>query len=295
MARIQHRHPLVARAIRRVLYSDPSVFRTAKGVVWRLRRLLLSPVEIKGIPGRVHPNDFMTNTLSRARLETYAYYSRRHFERLGEELARVGKSWADIGSVIDFGCGYGRITRWLATVMAAGNVTACDVQEEAVRWCEREFGVCGLVACADIAPTPFGHYDLLFACSVLTHLSPRRIDAFLRTLPQIIRSGGVVVLSGKDHETAGTAHQTHQYLAAGTVLRALDQDGCYFHPYPHYRDQDIGDTYFTPEWLASRVVAQALDFRIVHHQPAGFFFSRDHRIPGHRQTSQRSYLLQRST
>jgi SAM-dependent methyltransferase len=294
MARLEHRHPMVVRAIRRVLHSHPAICSLGKGVVWRLRRLLLSPVKVEGIPGRVHPNDFMTNVLSRARLETYAYYSGRHFERLGEELAWVGKSWADIGSAIDFGCGYGRLTRWLPAVIAPHNVTACDIQEEAVRWCEREFGVRGLMAHPDIEPSAFGSYDLLLACSVLTHLSPRRIDAFLRTLPRIINAGGIVVFSGKDHQAARTSHQTHEYLAAATVRRALDRDGCYFHAYPHYRDKDIGDTYFTPEWLAPRIAVQAPDFRVVRHEAAGFLFSRDHRAPSQRQISHRSYLLQRS-
>ena len=65
--------------------------------------------------------------------EGYRHSSKSHFEALSEDLAEAGRPWDKISDFIDFGCGYGRVTRWMPSVLPASGITACDVNREAVR------------------------------------------------------------------------------------------------------------------------------------------------------------------
>lgn len=194
--------------------------------------------------------------------------ARSHFEFLTEELRRAGKEWKTIQSFIDFGCGYGRVTRWLPEVLSPQKITACDVKPQAVRWCEREFGVRGLIGCEKIQETSFEQYDALFACSVLTHLSKVQIDAFFEVLVRILKPGGIAVFTGKGSHSAGHADQTNEYLKPEQVFAALESVGYYFQSYPYYRNPDLGDTYFTREWLQQRL-PEGLE--LVHYSPKRFW------------------------
>jgi SAM-dependent methyltransferase len=249
------------RACLRGLHRSPFLYGVAKRIF--SARGLLPPRAVHGIPGRVHRNDFMVSDPRH-----YAKTSKEHFETLSEELAFADREWSKIKSFIDFGCGYGRVTRWLPTVIPADRVTAFDVNPKAVRWCEREFGVRGLVGRPEIAGTPFGKYDALFACSVLTHLSERMVDVFLQNLPKILHPGGVAVFTGKALNSAKMARETSVHLVSEVVEDSLERDGFYFQAYPHYRIPDLGDTFFTPEWLAARL-PQGLN--LVRHRTGKFW------------------------
>jgi len=108
------------------LHRHPGLYQFSKRMV-ELRGLL-PPVQVVGLPGRVHRNDLMA--LDR---EGYRHSSKSHFEALSEDLAEAGRPWDKISDFIDFGCGYGRVTRWMPSVLPASGITACDVNREAVR------------------------------------------------------------------------------------------------------------------------------------------------------------------
>lgn len=228
------------------LHRHPQIYRLAKRTV-ELRGFL-PPVPVEGLPGRVHRNDLMA--LDR---EAYRSSSKAHFQALSEDLAEAGQPWDQMGAFIDFGCGYGRVTRWLPSVLPKSAITACDVNREAVRWCEKEFGVNGLTVKGDLSATQLGHYDGLFACSVLTHLSSRRVQEFLHLVPRILNPGGVAVFTGKSEQTAQNVSHINPHLEPDAVSRALAEEGFFFEAYPHYRDPDLGDTYFTRAWLAAQL------------------------------------------
>jgi SAM-dependent methyltransferase len=268
---------IMKRWLTKQLHKDPRLFRVARGLLFTLRRSL-PPVVIEGLPGRIHPNDFMAKRLLPGKVEDYddyAKHSRTHFEIVSQALQRTGKSWSDVESVIDFGCGYGRVTRWLATAMSPDKVTACDVQAEAVRWCATEFGVRPLVAQPNITDTRFETYEVLFSISVATHLSPRRLKAFFRTLSRIINRGGVVIFSTHGPASARTAGRMKDITDPRKVLSDLDQSGSAFVPYPHYADAELGNTFLTHEYVVQSMAACAPKFVPVAYEEARFWGTQD--------------------
>ena len=56
----------------------------------------------------------------------------------------AGKTFDDVERWLDFGCGYGRVLRFLVERVPAGRISATDVIEEGVEFCRSEFGVTAL-------------------------------------------------------------------------------------------------------------------------------------------------------
>ncbi len=112
------------------------------------------------------------------------------------------------GRLLDWGCGCGRVLRWfllreefkiLNGAYAFGsNATplGCDVDPEAIDWCRQNYGArFELVPFDPPTPLPSAAYDLVIACSVLTHLDRERQMAWLQEVHRWLAPGGHFVAS----------------------------------------------------------------------------------------------------
>ncbi|MFM8415213.1 MAG: class I SAM-dependent methyltransferase [Planctomycetota bacterium] len=169
----------------------------------------------------------------------------------------------DTASVLDFGCGWGRLLRLLLHVVPEGMLYGVDSWDESIRLC-RESGLRCRLAVSDEVPTtlPFpGPFDLIFAFSVFTHLSERTARTVLATLRRVVRDDGLLCLTIRPVEY--WAHRG----GAGCEDLAARHRATGFAFAPHQRrpaaDGDItyGDTSLTlgalerlaPGWRISRV------------------------------------------
>ena len=99
-------------------------------------------------------------------------------------------------SILDFGAGAGRVTRWLRAAFPDAHISACDLRPEDMRFCGDRFRAETWVSGTDIAALSAPRrYDLIWVGSVLTHLSAPQardlIDKFLGWL----NVGGLLVMS----------------------------------------------------------------------------------------------------
>lgn len=99
------------------------------------------------------------------------------------------------GSVLDFGCGAGRLSQALAG--HADRVTGVDVSrpmlDTARRLNQRPNVTFVLNESADLAQFADGAYDLVFTSLVLQHLPRRLIEAYLGEFFRVLAPGGIVV------------------------------------------------------------------------------------------------------
>ena len=103
----------------------------------------------------------------------------------------------DEARVLDFGCGWGRLTRFLARDVAPGALFACDPVQEILDVC-RETGVPANLARSEFVPQrlPFDEtFDLVFAFSVFTHLSEGAHQACLRAIDASLAPGGLLIVT----------------------------------------------------------------------------------------------------
>lgn len=98
-------------------------------------------------------------------------------------------------AVLDWGCGCGRISRYLAWA-GAGRLLGCDIDAKAVAWCAAnlpgDFRRSG-----PEPPLPFAdsEADVVFASSVFTHLDEEHQQRWLEELRRVLAPGGLLIAS----------------------------------------------------------------------------------------------------
>ncbi len=156
--------------------------------------------------------------------------------------------------IMDYGCGYGRISRMLYYYSDPEAIWAVDPWDLAVNLC-REAGMVGNIAQSDYLPTslpaPEAAFDVMFAFSVFTHTSRNATDAALSSLRNHIAPNGLLVITIRPPEywvvNPEYAPQADAYQAKH------DAEGFAFAP--HGRDTvegeaTYGDTSMTLDFLA---------------------------------------------
>lgn len=111
----------------------------------------------------------------------------------------AGRSLSEFTSVLDWGCGCGRLTRHLIEALQASNtiITGIDIDQENIDWCQNNlprglFYLCGLQPPIHLSSATF---DLIVGLSVLTHLDESTQHAWLNELKRVAAPGAFLLLS----------------------------------------------------------------------------------------------------
>lgn len=107
-------------------------------------------------------------------------------------------------SVLDFGCGWGRLIRLFYKYIPTDRIYAVDPMEKSLAYCA-EAGLYGTFLKSDFIPrtlpTPSGlRFDFIFAFSVFTHLSPKVTSIALKTLGEHLTDDGVLAITIRPRE-----------------------------------------------------------------------------------------------
>ncbi len=116
-------------------------------------------------------------------------------------LATVGRSFKDFNRILDFGCGCGRVLRWLREDISASRLAGSDIDQPAVEWLRsRMLGVL-VRANESLPPLSFekGSFDLVLAYSIFSHLDERYQDAWLTELHRVTQPGGILLITVHGH------------------------------------------------------------------------------------------------
>ena len=152
----------------------------------------------------------------------------------------------DGARVLDFGCGWGRITRFLARDVPPERLFACDPVQGILDECERN-GVRATFACSDAHSDrlPFDEpLDLAFAFSVFTHLSEPAHERALDALHAGLRPRGTLVVTVRPPGHVGEPPGTpFAFVAHPPDERHFQWDGGEMH---------YGDTVITLDYVRER-------------------------------------------
>ena len=106
-------------------------------------------------------------------------------------------------SILDFGCGHGRVLRSLAADFPRARLTAADVDTAGVNFCAKTFGAIPVYSDIDFSRLAFNRrFDLIWVGSVFTHLRSERWMSLLELFRSILTEDGLLVFSthGSDVE-----------------------------------------------------------------------------------------------
>ena len=142
------------------------------------------------------------------------------FKNLENWLDEHGLGWGAFPRILDWGCGVGRLTRYLISETGAA-VTGIDVDPGAMAWCREHLPGGRFLAVGLHPPTVLADssFDLVVAVSVLTHLSEDQQHAWLSEMRRITRPGGLLFLSVR-----GPTQCAYMDLP-GAIYRRIDAEG----------------------------------------------------------------------
>ena len=119
-----------------------------------------------------------------------------------QALAKHGFEMPD--TILDFGCGAGRMIRWLEPEAKRGTVWGCDILAEDIEWLQRNLRPPFRFFTSTTLPTlpfPDGYFGLVYAGSVFTHIADLA-QAWLIEVRRIIEVSGIAYCTIHDKAAA---------------------------------------------------------------------------------------------
>jgi SAM-dependent methyltransferase len=164
---------------------------------------------------------------------------------------------AEIDSALDFGCGVGRVLRWLKD--CGLRLYGTDYDEEAVDWCRANLDFAEVCRNPLAPPLSFATntFGLVYAFSVFTHLPVSLQALWLEELTRVTRSGGLLLMT--------THGECYRGRLKGSERKTFDGGGVVVR-----RDQVAGTrvcSAFHPPAYVINTLAPYLD--LVQHVPQG--------------------------
>ncbi len=173
-------------------------------------------------------------------------------------LRDQGRTLSDLDSFLEFASGYGRFTRFLVTRLDPAKVTVSDIDQSAVDFSTRTFGVSGFYSTADAADLDHaGQYEVVFIASLFSHLAIECWTPWLERMYALVAPGGLLVFSTHGLYAREVIYGEHwrdkfEEPADGfSFLRTNETDGRL--PFDYY-----GSTFVTEAFVKDQIEARGL-------------------------------------
>ncbi|HEY1285176.1 MAG TPA: class I SAM-dependent methyltransferase [Solirubrobacterales bacterium] len=180
--------------------------------------------------------------------EHYLQVGAQMFSSIRAAVADAGTPAEQLGSVLDFGCGCGRVARYW-TGVDGPELSGCDYNGDLTGWCEANLPFMR-VAKNDVAPpTPYESqsFDLIYALSVLSHLDRPLQEGWVNEFRRLLRPGGLLVISvlGEMVRHRLSPEQSERFARGELIVerpRMAGRNLCTaYHPESFVRDDLLAD------------------------------------------------------
>lgn len=114
-----------------------------------------------------------------------------------DDIMRALNGALHFHTVLDFGCGCGRVLPFMQAALSDAQFHAVDIDEDAIRWVRGAHPHAQAQTTQGSPPLPYADasFDLIYAVSVWTHLDEDRQRAWLTEMRRVLKPGGVLVAS----------------------------------------------------------------------------------------------------
>ena len=219
----------------------------------------------------IHKNDVMFNSAQKP--EHYFWVGEVTVELILSVLLQSPTTY--VGEILDFGCGYGRVGRYLRAMFPWKNITFADVEDAATSFCASKFKGKALTT-----PKYFhelelpGKYDLIWLGSVFTHIDYERMKVLWSKMFVSLKPNGIII---------GTFRGTKMYQQYKLnpevskrdedLLEAYEKYGFAYRRYPGWTD-DWGLSLVSSDKLVC-LGADNPDARLVSYCEVGWAAAHD--------------------
>jgi SAM-dependent methyltransferase len=142
------------------------------------------------------------------------------------------KEFKDINniSVLDWGCGTGRIIRHLPLIGGINNsYFGCDYNKKYVDWCSKN--IAGVNFKLNNLNPPFSYennsFDFIYGISIFTHLSEELHYSWMQELTRVLKPNGILLLTthGEVHKFKLLPKEQEAYNTGNLVVHGYKKEG----------------------------------------------------------------------
>lgn len=176
-----------------------------------------------------------------------AYFEsgRNAFLSLVRVMHDLGRSVSTTNRMLEFACGYGRVTRHIVRTLPSSRLAVSDIVAEAVDFQRATFNVSGFVSHEDPGQCQIPEkYDVIFVASLFSHLPLTLWHQWLRKLHGALAPDGLLVFSVHGPNCVPSGH-------------AIGEDGFLYFKSSESALLDVniyGTTYVTREFVERSIV-----------------------------------------
>ncbi len=162
----------------------------------------------------------------------------------------------DPATILDFGAGAGRVTRWLRAAFPNAALDVCDLRQQDLDFCRDEFGARSWTSGTEISSLNApGRYDLIWLGSVATHLPAAQTVQMLKKMLSWTNRAGLAVISfhGRhafDRHNSGDIRYIHDE-GWNLMKNSYAESGYGYAEYLGYNGYGVSIT--KPSWIAGLV------------------------------------------
>jgi SAM-dependent methyltransferase len=146
----------------------------------------------QGTPRPVPPSETWISGKYGRTADEYLASGKRDVQDMLDILERAGVALTSSGNILEFGCGDGRMIRWLEHLAGDREVWGTDIDAGRILWCKQNLGrPFHFITNTAVPHLPFEdrHFGFVFAGSVFTHIDDLA-DSWIAELRRILRPGG---------------------------------------------------------------------------------------------------------
>lgn len=223
---------------------------------YRSLRNIIPPLPSEDIQVR------LTGTFGDASLR----YAFNQFRIIKELLGHQNINISQLDTILDFGCGYGRILRFFAKDGINAKMYGTDISKGLIEWCRNNIKFGDYHINNSWPPTDFKEntFSLIFAFSVFSHLSEKSHLLWLEELHRLLKPKGLLIFTIWVHPSKTRKyHEPHFPEYEKLIQDYEDNKYCYsnllYNGADTYGEALIPITYMKDSWTENFDILEVTD------------------------------------
>lgn len=171
-------------------------------------------------------------------------------EIVSDAVTQSGRSIDELETVLDFGCGCGRVARHMPDLTSA-RIFGSDYNHELVGWVRDSLPQITTAENEIQPPLAFGEgmFDLVYSISVFTHLTEELQHRWISDLARVIKPGGLLIFTthGERYLDRLGSAERKRFGTGEMVVQFDEMEGSNwcsaFHPEDYVNQSLLGDSF----------------------------------------------------